>query len=282
MKYSVSHKTIYDYQTRVFLSHSHGYFAPRALKGQEWIAGELLITPEPAVLTRHHDYFGNQATFFAIQEPHLRLEVVTRFSVLLEPPEYPEPEATPAWDAAAELPVEDLAFSFPSSLCPRSSALRHYALESFSAGRPLLAAAVDLNRRIFKEFTFDPTATNVSTPVNEVLEKRKGVCQDFAHLMIAALRSLGLAARYVSGYIRTKPPPGKPRLEGADASHAWVSLMVPGWGWVDLDPTNNMLVATDHVTLAWGRDYNDVCPVRGVVLGGGEQKVTVGVDVLES
>ncbi|MCA9795651.1 MAG: transglutaminase family protein [Candidatus Eremiobacteraeota bacterium] len=281
MKYTVSHKTIYDYQTRVFLSHSHGYFAPREVRGQECIGGELLITPEPAVLTRHRDYFGNQATFFAIQEPHLRLEVVTRFSVLLDPPEHPEPDSTPAWDSSAELPVEEFAFSFPSSLCPRSQALRDYALPSFKPGRPLLAAAVDFNSRIFKEFTFDPAATNVSTPVDEVFENRKGVCQDFAHLMIAALRSLGLSARYVSGYIRTKPPPGKPRLEGADASHAWVSLMVPGWGWVDLDPTNNMLVGTDHVTLAWGRDYNDVCPVRGVVLGGGDQKVTVGVDVLE-
>ena len=158
-------------------------------------------------------------------------------------------------------------------------AFREYAEPSFLPGRPLLEAVADLNERIYREFKYDPHFTTVATPLDEVLSERRGVCQDFAHLAIACLRSLGLAARYVSGYILTVPPPGRPRLVGADASHAWLSVFVPGLGWADFDPTNDLLPDLQHVTLAWGRDFSDISPLRGVILGGGEQKIDVRVTV---
>ncbi len=280
MKYQVSHKTLYDYQSRVFLSHNQGYFEPRQVPGQRCLRKRLWITPEPAVQTVHLDYYGNPFTFFAVQEPHLQLEVLTKFTIELNPAS--PPESSPAWDSRGTLELEVMEFVYPSRLCPALPQLRDYASTSFPPGRSLLDGALDLNLRIYEEFSFDPTATTVSTPVSDVFVNKRGVCQDFAHLLIACLRSLELPARYVSGYLRTIPPPGKPRLEGADASHAWVDLYLPGFGWLGLDPTNNCVAATDHVVLAWGRDYQDVCPLRGVVLGGGEQTVHVAVDVVES
>ena len=171
-------------------------------------------------------------------------------------------------------------YSFDSPCVRRDDRLASYAAMSFTPGRPLLEAALDLTSRIFHEFKYDPTATSVSTPTMEVFEKRRGVCQDFAHLEIGCLRSLGLAARYVSGYLLTDPRPGQPRLVGADASHAWLSVFCPGHGWVDLDPTNNVIPSMRHVTVAWGRDYGDVCPIKGVFLGGGSHWMTVAVDVV--
>jgi transglutaminase-like putative cysteine protease len=158
-------------------------------------------------------------------------------------------------------------------------ALRRYAAASFPAGRPTLEALLDLTQRIYRDFTYDPRATTVSTPLNQVWRTRRGVCQDFAHFQIGCLRALGLPARYVSGYLVTKPPPGKPRLVGADASHAWVALYCPGVGWIDADPTNNVLPAEHHITVAYGRDFSDVSPVKGVILGGGHHTLSVAVDV---
>lgn len=284
IRYSVRHRTTYSYEEPVSLGHNHGYFEPRELPHQKCLSHYLVVDPEPASLTRHRDYFGNRATFFTVGQRHRELLVVTRFEVAIEPISPPPPESTMAWERARrELRrpqhLGAYQFAFESTFGRREQTLEHYARQSFTPGRPLLAAAVDLNRRIYQDFTFDARATQVATPVMELFARRRGVCQDFAHLLISCLRSLDLASRYVSGYIQTHPPPGQPRLEGADASHAWVSLFCPGHGWVDLDPTNDLLPRDQHITLAWGRDYEDVSPLRGVVLGGGEQSVTVGVDV---
>jgi transglutaminase-like putative cysteine protease len=170
-------------------------------------------------------------------------------------------------------------FRFESPYIQFLDAARDYALQSFTPNRPLLDAALELTSRIYREFQYSPAATSISTPTWEVLKQRRGVCQDFAHLQITALRSLGLAARYVSGYLVTVPPPGKARLIGADASHAWLAVFCPGYGWIDLDPTNNVIPQERHVTLGWGRDYHDVCPIQGVLTGGGAHVLTVSVDV---
>ena len=199
----------------------------------------------------------------------------------------PPVEQTPAWDQLAQTlrtptTPADLAaseFTFDSSRSIGLKPLTEYARKSFPPGRPLLAAATELTERIFRDFTYDPRATTVTTPVDEVFRLKKGVCQDFAHLQIAALRSLGLAARYVSGYLRTRPAPGKPRLVGADASHAWLSVYLGGGEWLDLDPTNNVVPNLEHITVAWGRDYSDVCPLKGVFIGGGRHSLSVSVDV---
>jgi transglutaminase-like putative cysteine protease len=175
--------------------------------------------------------------------------------------------------------VEPYEFVFDSPLLRADPKLAAYARPSFTAGAPLLAAALDLNRRIHADFKYDRVATTVATPLEEVMEKKRGVCQDFAHLAIASLRSLGLAARYVSGYLRTRPPAGKPALVGADASHAWFSVFCPGLGWVDFDPTNNVMAETDHLTLGYGRDFGDVSPISGILTGGGKHEVKVAVTV---
>ena len=201
----------------------------------------------------------------------------------------PAPESTPAWEEVAALfrdpvspeVVEPYQFVFDSPQVRASFELADYVLESFPKGAPLLMGARELTRRIFKDFKYDPKATTVATPLEEVVEKRRGVCQDFAHLGIACLRSLGLPARYVSGYLRTRPPEGKPRLVGADASHAWFSVFCPGTGWVDFDPTNNVQPGEEHITVAYGRDFGDVSPVAGIITGGGHHAVKVSVDVAE-
>jgi transglutaminase-like putative cysteine protease len=203
------------------------------------------------------------------------------------PPALPEPDATPPWEEAArrlwnpdgaEI-LDACQFVYESPLVAVSAAAGDYAHPSFAPDTPLLAGAMNLIGRIYKEFTYDKSATTVETSVDQVLADRRGVCQDFAHTAIACLRTLGLAARYVSGYLNTLPPPGKPKLVGADESHAWISVFVPETGWVDLDPTNNLIPEETHITLAWGRDYGDVTPVKGVVMGGGDHRLTVQVDV---
>jgi transglutaminase-like putative cysteine protease len=202
----------------------------------------------------------------------------------------PTPESSPGWEDVAALfrdpvspeVVEPYQFVFDSTQVRASFELADYARESFSKDTPLLTGAADLNRRIFKDFKYDSKATTVATPLEEVLDKRRGVCQDFAHLGIAFLRSLGLPARYVSGYLRTRPPEGKPRLVGADASHAWLGVFCPGVGWVDFDPTNNVQPEEEHITVAYGRDFGDVSPVAGILTGGGRHDVKVSVDVSEA
>jgi transglutaminase-like putative cysteine protease len=288
VKYKVRHLTSYHYGEPVMVSHHAAHLRPRNAPGQTCRLASLKITPQPAVLNdQQTDYFGNVVTYFTIQEPHRVLQVESNFVVEMEATLPPPRGGGPAWDdVAAQLAaggdphmVEAMDFLFDSQRVPLLAEAKGYAAPSFTRGRPLAEAVIELTSRIHKDFEYDPSATSVSTPLEQVFVERKGVCQDFAHLQIACLRSMGLAARYVSGYIRTEAPPGKEKLVGADASHAWLAVFVPGWGWLELDPTNDTPAGTHHVVVAWGRDYDDVSPIKGVVLGGGEHQVGVQVDV---
>jgi transglutaminase-like putative cysteine protease len=247
----------------------------------------LRIIPAPATRTDRVDFFGNQLTFFTVQEPHEKLVVEARSFVTIHQKAEPWPARSLPWEEVARLLPHDYSvagleayqFVFESPRIRASEEFASYALQSFTPGRPFAEALLDLTARINSDFRFDSKATNVRTPPEEVFRERRGVCQDFAHFEIACLRSLNLAARYVSGYLRTYPRPGRSRLVGADASHAWVSVYYPYSGWLDIDPTNNVVPSEDHVTLAWGRDYGDVSPLRGLILGGREHTLKVGVDM---
>jgi transglutaminase-like putative cysteine protease len=288
MKYKIEHNTIYYYAVMVSMSHNLVHLAARDSPRQTCLQNELWVSLSPAVRTSQLDYFGNPVTFFTIQEPHRRLSVSALNVVDVHPCPVPDPGLTLPWEQVQHLlrterdarTVEAYQFTFDSPYIKREPALATYAFPSFLPGRPLLDAVLDLTRRIHEEFRYDPAATTIATPLSQVLELRRGVCQDFAHLEIGCLRSLGLAARYVSGYLLTNPPPGQQRLVGADASHAWLSIYFPGFGWLDIDPTNNQIPFDKHVVLAWGRDYDDVSPIKGVILGGGQHSVTVAVDVV--
>ena len=286
MKYSVRHQTRYLYADQVAISYNRVHSQPRPQEWQTFSQARLSIDPEPAFLAKQTDFFGNPVTFFTVQEPHSELRVTVLFEANVQARTYSqegwswEELAASLAHPASPSSLEVSQFRFASTWVEVSEPLRRFAAPSFRPGCTVLEGARDLCRRIHADFVFDPEATTIATPVQEVLDSRRGVCQDFAHLFIGAMRSLGLAARYVSGYILTTPPPGQERLQGADAGHAWVSVWAPPLGWVDLDPTNNLLVSDQHVTLAWGRDFHDVSPMRGVVLGGGAQEVKVGVDVV--
>ena len=283
VQYEVVHTTQYDYSQSVAVSHHLARLSPRVLPNQRRLHHDLEIEPAPAVVTTHTDYFGNAVTFFAMQGAHKRLTVRARSRVALHAMIVPSPSDTPPWEVVADrtaLPLEALEFLFDSSLAPASAGLSAYAAASFPPGRPMLDAVLELTRRIHEDFTFDQGATTVATPWKDVFKSRRGVCQDFARLEIACLRSLGLPARYISGYLETVPAPGCSRLLGADASHAWLAVYCPGAGWIHVDPTNNVLASAAHVTVAWGRDYSDVSPIHGVILGGGHHTLRVNVDVL--
>jgi transglutaminase-like putative cysteine protease len=288
MTYRIIHKTTYTYQHPVSFGNHVVYLTPRSGPQHHCTENRLHVTPAPVAHSERIDYFGNVISFFTIQEPHEELEIEARSQVTIDGDSVRWPEQSPPWDEvarslAAELsPVEIDAyqFIFESPRIRPSGEFAAYAAPAFPPGRPLIEALLDLTERIHRDFRFDSKATGVRTPPEEVLRQRRGVCQDFAHLQIACLRSLNLAARYVSGYLRTHPPPGRPRLAGADASHAWVSVYCPGAGWLDVDPTNNMVPSRSHVTLAWGRDYGDVSPVRGVILGGRDHTLEVAVDMI--
>lgn len=287
-RYRVTHRTRYRYSDPVSLCHNEACLLARDTPGQVYQAGRLDIDPAPALLTERRDYFGNRVSYFEIQTPHRALTVTARSTLTVEAaPPLPD---SPPWrqtaailgDAAGD-PGFDLAareFTLASPLVVLDDpALAAFARPSFPPERPLLEAVADLNRRIYTEFRYDPAFSTVATPLAEVLEHRRGVCQDFAHLLIACLRALGLAARYVSGYLETLPPPGQPKLTGSDASHAWASVYLPGHGWFDFDPTNNQRPDRQYVTTAWGRDYGDVTPLKGVIFGGGRHQLEVAVDV---
>ena len=287
MKYRVVHKTVYRYSEPASLSQNELVLQPRATTTQQAAQTVLDISPQPEYLRRRTDFFGNTVHVFMVQQPHEALTMTATSHVDTQPATGLMPAATPPWEAVAGQLVahgtaealEAYQFVFTSPLINVSTDVREFTRTSFPQGRPILDGAVDLMGRIFTEFTYDKSATTVDTAVDQVLADRKGVCQDFAHLAISGLRSLGLAARYVSGYLETLPPPGKPKLVGADASHAWLSVFVPDTGWVDLDPTNNLIPGERHITVAWGRDYGDVTPVKGVVMGGGIHNLSVMVDV---
>jgi transglutaminase-like putative cysteine protease len=290
MTYRVTHTTSYTYSSAVALCHNLVHLTPRHGPRQACLDSELQVNPVPAVLKPHLDFFGNRATYFTIEQPHERLTVSAVSLTEVMPFTPPTLDETPSWESVRDRLKTDLSphglearqFVFESPYVKIDAALAAYAAPSFPPGRPLLAAARELTERIQADFRYDSKATTVHTPLQEVFRLRRGVCQDFAHLQIGCLRSLGLAARYVSGYLRTNTPPGQPRLRGADASHAWLSVYCLDLGWIDLDPTNNLIPSDTHILLAWGRDYDDVSPIKGVNLGGGRHSVRVAVDVLHS
>jgi transglutaminase-like putative cysteine protease len=282
MKLQATHTTRYLYSGVVSTCHSAAHLTPRSCPGQTVLDYQLSIEPAPDFSASHTDYFGNPVTIFSISQPHRELTITSRCAVDLTPSGTPSLQLSPPWEEVREqahrraLPdnFEPSQFLFESPLVTLGEPFACYGAASFEAGRPILDAANDLSRRIFEEFQYDKRATTISTPIDEVLQSRHGVCQDFAHLMIACLRSLKLPARYVSGYLRSDAS-----LTGAEASHAWVSVWCPVLGWQGFDPTNDTMPSSHHVTLAWGRDYSDVTPVKGVALGGGEHVISVSVDV---
>jgi len=288
MIYSVRHRTTYEYEDPVSVSHHVVRLTPRSFPGQTCRKSKISVAPTPPSTSGCYDYFGNGQVFFTLQEPHDRLIVEANSELEVVPTALPDFSASPRWDSVRPLLEKDSSidglnayqYVFDSQRVRARRDLAEYARESFPEGRPLLEGAFDLTHRIHKDFIFDSKATEVSTTVETVFEKRRGVCQDFAHLQIACLRSLGLPARYVSGYLRTLPPKGRPRLIGADASHAWCAVWSPGAGWIDFDPTNDCVPSDGHITVAWGRDYSDVSPIHGVLLGGAKHTLDVGVDVM--
>ncbi len=306
MKYRVRHRSRYRYARQVQLSYHALHLLPRATPYQQVVSASITTEPAPATLSEERDYFGNDLSLLTVTEPHMQLVVDLDAVVDVA---FPAPPATSSpWEqvrdavrggAGAELAAA-AEFAFPSALATPDAAIADYAAASFPPGRAVLDAARELTGRIHRDFTFDAEATSIATPLAETMRLRRGVCQDFAQIQIAGLRSLGLPARYVSGYIRNDrgaAPPGPPgaglagpgagaggdahaEFVGADASHAWVSVFCPGSGWVDLDPTNDLLVRQSHVVLAWGRDYRDVSPISGILVGGGEHALDVEVAVL--
>lgn len=286
--YRVDHVTRYAYASTVTASQHVAFLRPRELPYQHRRAHHLDIDPAPSGSVQRQDYFGNSAEHFQILTPHQHLAVSSSSVVEVQPRpgiNYLESsprveEARRTWAERTPLPPAVAVFAYGSPHAPVIAPTLEFARPSLHNDQTVLGAALDLMHRIHETFTFDPSATSIATPVTSVIEQRRGVCQDFAHLHVAALRSAGIPARYVSGYLLTDPPPGQPRLIGADASHAWIAVYCPANGWIDLDPTNDVVVGLRHVTLAWGRDYGDVSPLRGVLMGGTTHSLTVGVSVI--
>jgi transglutaminase-like putative cysteine protease len=288
LRLRVVHRTTYRYAEPVTTSHHEVHLAPRDEPSQTCSSHLLTVTPRPPAVRERFDYFGNRTSYFGIHELHRSLEILAESevhvrerprSLLLDRTPWEIVRDTVARDRKREA-VEAYGYVFHSPYVPAEPELHAFARPSFEPHRPMLEAMLDLTERIFKEFTFDTKATHVSTPLGEVMRERRGVCQDFAHVAIGCLRSIGLPARYVSGYLLTMPPPGTPRLVGADASHAWISSYLPNVGWVDFDPSNNLMPDEKHVVVAYGRDFGDVTPVRGVIVGGGRHALGVAVDVV--
>lgn len=289
MKYKIKHNTTYVYKEPVPVCQNSAHLTPRDHPYQRCVYHRLVIKPLPTSSDKRLDFFGNPLSYFEISESHSKLSVTAVSKIEVRPRELPNPALSPPWEtvvgalqtALDPQSLNALQLAFSSPLARRSPKFAEYARTSFSPAAPVVAAVLDLTRRINAEFTYDPASTTINTPLDEVFAKRRGVCQDLAHLQVACLRSLGLPARYVSGYLRTIAPPGKTRLVGADASHAWLAAYCGDQlGWIDVDPTNNLTISTDHITVAWGRDYGDVCPINGMYVGGGLHEMTVAVEVV--
>ncbi len=300
MTYRVVHRTEYSYPSTVSSSYGEVVMLPREQAGQQCLSSSLVISPEPTDLRERLDFFGNRTTYFAVLAPHTELTVTATSVVRVRGRAAAVERAAHPADSIGWWPARDRVqaavgsgpnaepdaldarqYVLGSPLVELSDELREYAAASFRTGAGLLDAAMSLSSRIHRDFEYLPGVTEVTSTIAEVLDHRAGVCQDFAHVAIGCLRSLGLAARYVSGYLETQPPPGQQKLLGSDASHAWFSVFVPGIGWIDLDPTNDQPVDDRYVTTAWGRDYTDVPPVKGVIFTRGDRQVLrVSVDVL--
>lgn len=287
MKYIVTHTTHYIYESPASLCHNIMIQTPKNLAFQQVEKHEQLIHPLPNYVNKQQDFFENERVHFSIERTHDKLTVTAKSTVDLWSPDWMklDPTQTQPWEEVREWlqstkALNDIRqFYLPSKHVDFNEAIRQYTLESFTQGRPILEAMLELNTRINKDFTFTPGFTDISTPVSEVFVNKKGVCQDYAHFSLACLRSIGLAARYVSGYIETLPPPGKPKMVGADASHAWIAIYIPGHDWVEFDATNNLLVDDNHIRVAVGRDFADVTPLKGIIYSVGKQKMKVSVDV---
>lgn len=293
MRYHLRHTTRYEYSGSVTLSHNEARILPRSLPWQLCDNTSLVISPQPERLRERTDFFGNRVVYFSIESLHESLQVDVNSDIQTLPRPMPSQDffSSIAWEDAVREMRQDTIQSNRDSLDARLYVLdspfihahrnlADLAIASFGSGRSLIDAVFELNQRIYQEFTYDSESTTIATPLREVLANRRGVCQDFAHLAIGCLRSLGLAARYVSGYMETMPPEGQQKLVGADATHAWVAVFIPGWGWLEIDPTNGCLPDERYVILGWGRDFADVTPLKGVMTGGGEHTLTVAVDVM--
>ncbi len=288
--YHIEHRTTYTYDSDVTGSYGLVHLRPRDLDWQTCVAHEISIEPEPADLFRHVDLYGNTKSYFHVVQPHTRLVVTSTSVVSVEVNELdvaalgvPWEQTLPAWQGDNPETWEATDFMFPSPYVEVPGSIRDYAHRSFPAGRPIGEAAAELMHRIHSDFTYKSGSTTLSTKVSDLLEKRTGVCQDFAHFMVACLRSLGLPGRYVSGYLATRPAPGKPRQAQDAASHAWVGCWIPGAGWLYLDPTNDRIIDDAHTTVAWGRDYGDVPPVKGVIFTEAKKStMEVSVDMAEA
>ncbi|GAB1257682.1 transglutaminase family protein [Aurantivibrio plasticivorans] len=290
MRYRVKHITEYKYVEAVTHCYNLAHMTPRSTRRQRCFSSDVIVSPRPAVHSQRVDYFGNQAYQFEIQQRHkkLTITVVSDIETKDQPISQNFDFGISCAEALAQIqhstkPDDILAREFLLSsplIRIQHDEIREYAAASFEDDKPLLSCVMDLTSRIYRDFEYSPESTTVSTPLIEVLEKKQGVCQDFAHFQIACLRALGFPSKYVSGYIETLPPPGKEKLVGADASHAWISVYSPAEGWVEFDPTNDTLATEQHIITAWGRDYSDVTPLKGIVYGGGEDPVLhVSVDV---
>ncbi len=287
MIYKIRHRTTYSYAYPVSVGNHVACLKPRSLPYNSVVSSVLCVEPSPVTLTERVDYFGNTLYFFTVSEPHRELIVEATSEVVRTAGEAGRAQASLPWEASTSSLAQDHSaealeayqYQFESPRIRIRPEFAAYGLKSFTPGRPMREALMDLTSRIHRDFRFDSKVTTVRTTIEEVFKKRRGVCQDFAHVQIACLRSINIAARYVSGYLRTYPPPGKPRLVGADASHAWVSAYSRDLGWLDMDPTNDVAPTDGHVTLAWGRDYGDVSPLRGLILGGAGHSLKVEVDM---
>lgn len=289
MNYRVVHRTEYRYDTAVSASYSEAHLVPRRLPNQVCLSNDIVVEPEPLDYRERYDFFDNRTSFFSIHEPHKVLSVVATSVVdVVDPGAQLQLDGSGPWDSALGLLsggqepdiITARQYRLDSPLVAASAALRAYAVPSFVPGRSLVEASIDLSSRIHRDFGYQPGTTTITTSLDEVLARRQGVCQDFAHLAIGCLRSMGLPARYISGYLETDAPAGRAKLVGTDASHAWFSVFVPSTGWLDLDPTNDRIPNERYITTAWGRDYADVTPLKGVVFSAGHKhQLAVSVDV---
>lgn len=287
--YQIDHETVYDYHLPVLYSNHLAHMLPRMVSRQNWISHNIEVEPNPTARQERLDIFGNRVLAFSVEEEHTHFRFNTTGVVEVREEEPPKAGETMPWEDVAKIlerpnndEILDAAmYAYTSPFANFDESVKNYALESFEPGRPIFDAAKELMTRIYTDCKYTPGATRIGAQPQEILRGRKGVCQDFAHLMIGCLRSLHLPCRYVSGYLRTHPPEGQPKLVGADATHAWASTYIPGHGWVELDPTNNVLGGEEHIILAWGRDFGDVSPLKGVITGGGDHTLKVAVNVDE-
>jgi transglutaminase-like putative cysteine protease len=286
MNFEIVHTTEYQYEDSISLCHNTARLSPRARTGQSCKRTTMRILPQPDAMGEYMDYFGNKVVYFAIQQEHKKLVVTATSLVALDPSAFLLDHSQMSWEEAKRLMneitpefLDARAFMLETAMTSITPDIFAYARRSFSPGRSLYEAVLELMNRIHLDFEFMPGLTTIATPLDHVMDQHKGVCQDFAHLAIACIRSQGLSARYVSGYVETIPPPGKEKLSGVDASHAWFSVFVPQTGWIDFDPTNNMVPSDQHITIGWGRDYSDITPLKGVVFSSGQHALTVSVNV---